>query len=174
MLTAQGVLDFQKEGGREGLWGKQPAQNPLGDILGSTGFPRWLTSKESACQCPRCGFDSWEDPLEKEMATNSSILTGKIPQTEESSRLQSMGSTRVGRDLTTKQQLGSTLPAEKHRVSRKDNEGPWGGTSTQKIQAKIWMRLHSPSLPNLRAATAEVEELPGTKCRVLETRSPDT
>ena len=91
-----------------------------------------------------------------------------------SSEKMSRGSKRVGRDLTTKQQLGSTLPAEKHRVSRKDNEGPWGGTSTQKIQAKIWMRLHSPSLPNLRAATAEVEELPGTKCRVLETRSPDT
>ena len=33
-----------------------------------------------------------EDPLEKEMTTHSSILTRRIPQTEESGRLQSTGS----------------------------------------------------------------------------------
>ena len=33
-----------------------------------------------------------EDPLEKEMATHSSILTWRIPRTEEPGRLQSMGS----------------------------------------------------------------------------------
>ena len=37
-----------------------------------------------------------EDPLEKEMATPSSILAWRIPWTEESGRLQSMGSQRVG------------------------------------------------------------------------------
>ena len=35
---------------------------------------------------------SWEDPMEKEMATHSSILACKIPWTEEPGRLQSMGS----------------------------------------------------------------------------------
>ena len=39
-----------------------------------------------------------EDPLEKEMATHSSTLAWKIPQTEEPSWLQSMGSQRVGHD----------------------------------------------------------------------------
>ena len=34
----------------------------------------------------------WEDPLEKEMATHSSILGWRIPWTEEHGRLQSMGS----------------------------------------------------------------------------------
>ena len=34
----------------------------------------------------------WEDPLEKEMATHSSILAWVIPQTAESGELQSMGS----------------------------------------------------------------------------------
>ena len=38
----------------------------------------------------------WEDPLEKEMATDSSILAWKIPWTEEPGRLQSMGSQKVG------------------------------------------------------------------------------
>ena len=40
-----------------------------------------------------------EDPLEKEIATCSSILDWKIPWTEEPGRLQSMGSQRV-RDMT--------------------------------------------------------------------------
>ena len=40
----------------------------------------------------------WEDPLEKEMATHSSILAWKILWMEEPSRLQSMGSQRVGHD----------------------------------------------------------------------------
>ena len=37
----------------------------------------------------------WEDPLEKEMVTHSSILEWRIPWTEESGRLQSMESRRV-------------------------------------------------------------------------------
>ena len=41
---------------------------------------------------------SWEDPLEKKMATHSSILAWRIPWREEPGRLQSMGSQRVGRD----------------------------------------------------------------------------
>ena len=38
----------------------------------------------------------WEDPLQKEMATHSSILAWRISWTEEPGRLQSMGSQRVG------------------------------------------------------------------------------
>ena len=40
----------------------------------------------------------WEDPLEKEMTTHSSILAWKISWTEEPGGLQSMGSQRVGHD----------------------------------------------------------------------------
>ena len=43
----------------------------------------------------------WEDPLEKEMATHSSILACKIPWTEEPSRLQSVGLQRVRHDQVT-------------------------------------------------------------------------
>ena len=39
-----------------------------------------------------------EDHLKDEMATHSSSLAWKIPWTEEPSRLQSMGSQRVGHD----------------------------------------------------------------------------
>ena len=44
---------------------------------------------------------SWEDPLEKEMATHSSILAWRIPWTEDSGGLQSMGFQRVGHDYAT-------------------------------------------------------------------------
>ena len=40
----------------------------------------------------------WEDPLEKGMATHSSILAWRIPETEEPGGLRSMGSQRVGHD----------------------------------------------------------------------------
>ena len=39
-----------------------------------------------------------EDPLEKRMATHSSILAWRLPWTEESGALQSMGSQRVRQD----------------------------------------------------------------------------
>ena len=42
-----------------------------------------------------------EDPLEKEMATHSSILAWRIPWTEERGRLQSIVSQRVGHDRAT-------------------------------------------------------------------------
>ena len=42
-----------------------------------------------------------EDPLEKEKATQSSILAWRIPWTEEPGRLQSMGSQRIRHDRAT-------------------------------------------------------------------------
>ena len=50
-----------------------------------------------------------EDPLEKEMATHSSILPWKIPWTREPGGSQSTGSQRVGHDLATKQQQQKRL-----------------------------------------------------------------
>ena len=44
----------------------------------------------------------WEHPLEKEMATHSSILAWEIPWTEEPGGPQSTGLQRVGHDLVTK------------------------------------------------------------------------
>ena len=57
---------------------------------------------------------SREDPLEKEMATHSSILAWRIPWTEEPSRLQSMGSQRVRHDWATSLHFTSLL----HNMSK--------------------------------------------------------
>ena len=46
-----------------------------------------------------------EDPLEKGMATHSSILAWRIPWTEKPGGLHSIGSQRAGHNLATKQQL---------------------------------------------------------------------
>ena len=46
---------------------------------------------------------SWEDPLEEEIATHSSILTGRIPWTEDPGGLQSKDLQRVEHEWVTKQ-----------------------------------------------------------------------
>ena len=46
----------------------------------------------------------WENLLEKEMATHSSILAWETPWTEEPGGLPSMGSQRLRNDLATKRQ----------------------------------------------------------------------
>ena len=61
------------------------------------GFPGDSDSKESACNVGDPGLiPGWEDPLEKGMATHSSVLAWRIPWTEEPGGLQSMGLQRVG------------------------------------------------------------------------------
>ena len=50
----------------------------------------------------RPGFNLWvEDPLEKELATQSSTVAWRSPRTEEPGRLQFMGLQRVGHDRET-------------------------------------------------------------------------
>ena len=65
-----------------------------------TNNPILRNGKESACQCrghlhklPSVG---WEDPLEEDMATHSSILAWRTPWTEESEGIQCIRSQRVG------------------------------------------------------------------------------
>ena len=61
-----------------------------------TGFPSSSVVKNLPMQEAQVRSLGWEDPLEKEIATHSSILVWEIPWTGESGRLQSMGSQRVG------------------------------------------------------------------------------
>ena len=74
-------------------------------------------------QEPQVQSLGWEEPLEKEMATHSSVLAWVIPQTEEPGiGLQSMGLQRVGHNWATKMnsqisQISKTnqwLPKGKH------------------------------------------------------------
>ena len=67
-------------------------------LLTCLGFPGGSDSKEPDSNMGDLG---WEDPLEKGMATHSSILAWRIPWTEKSGRLQSMGLPRVRHDWVT-------------------------------------------------------------------------
>ena len=69
----------------------------------SVGLLWWLSGKQSACQCQRwvCSL-GWEDPLEKEMATHSSIPAWEIPWTEEPGRLHMHGASESRRDTAEK------------------------------------------------------------------------
>ena len=75
----------------------------LGYNIILSGLPRWLNGKGSTCQCRKNSRDSGsilgqEDPLDKGMATHSSILAWNISWTEDPSGLQSMGLPRIGCD----------------------------------------------------------------------------
>ena len=66
-------------------------------MLYKWGFPCFSDPKESACNVGDVVRSlGWEDPLEKGMATHSSIFAWRIPWTEESGKVQSMGSQTIG------------------------------------------------------------------------------
>ena len=74
----------------------------MGHQMSCLGFPGGSEVKASACRVGDLGsILGWEDPLEKEMATHSSILAWRIPWMEEPGRLQSTGSQRVTTEQAT-------------------------------------------------------------------------
>ena len=58
------------------------------------GLSRWLSGKDAPANAGNTGdlglILGWEDPLEKDMATHSSILAWEIPWTEKPGGLQSL------------------------------------------------------------------------------------
>ena len=92
-----------------------------------------------------------EDPLEKEMATHSSILAWEIPWTEGPGRLQSMGLQKVGHDLVTEQQQQFYLlnqtnqPKAKETNRTRKNENKKAGGSGLKSHLG---RISLPAFPS--------------------------
>ena len=65
------------------------------------GLPRWLRDKETTCQAGNVGLIPGSGrPLEKEMATHSSILAWRIPWTEEPGELTVRGVTKSRAQLS--------------------------------------------------------------------------
>ena len=86
----------------------------------------------------------WEDPLEKEMATHSSTLAWKIPWTEETCRLQSMGSQRIGHDWATSLKVASTISyacvGDQKKAINSNSYFQWSLWGLREgISAKHWM-----------------------------------
>ena len=76
----------------------------IGATYSKWDFPGVTSGKEPVCQCrkqTRARFLGQEDPLEKGMATHSSILAWRIPWTKEPGMLQFIGSQRVRNNWAT-------------------------------------------------------------------------
>ena len=106
-----------REAWRAAVHGIAKSRTILSDwtTINRRGLPRWLSGKESTCQCRRHSLDPWLGnihPLEEEVATRPSILAWKISWTEEPGRLQSMGSQRGRHTWAYMQSIGkkSTKP----------------------------------------------------------------
>ena len=74
------------------------AVNVLGYMLFKSSFVAQTLKNPHAIQKTPVPSPGWEGPLERGMATHSSVLAWRIPRAEEAGRLQSMGSHRVGHD----------------------------------------------------------------------------
>ena len=84
-----------------------------------------------------------EDPLEKEMATHSSILAWRIPWTEEPGGLQFMGLQRVGHDWATSLSIGlSALVYHLHGVEGEEGRGEKVTPSQEATKADTEGRMH--------------------------------
>ena len=79
------------------VYGVAQSRTRLKQLSSSSSIAQ-LVKNLSAMQETQVRFLGWEDPLEKETATHSSILAWRIPGTEEPGGLPSMGSYRVGHD----------------------------------------------------------------------------
>ena len=93
----------------------------------------------------RVWYLGWEDPLEKGLETHSSILAWRIPQTEEPSRLRSMGSQRVGHNWTT----NTDAPTVRDIYKLRKNQTPvallgltteHGSLSWNSVQNQLFLR----------------------------------
>ena len=92
MATSLQIISYKQTE----LWQTLIKLLTLTDFLG---FPSGSVGKESSCNAETCVWSlGWEDPLEKGVATHSSVLAWRIPWAEEPGVLRSMGSQRVGHD----------------------------------------------------------------------------
>ena len=113
----------------------------------------WLSGKDSACQCrshKRWGFNPWVRKIPLGMADRSSILTWKIPCTEEPGGLQSMGSQRVGRNWANEHiHTQTSLDPFFKRVDRiESSKEPEPGPSTSGVsEAEVF-----PACPDCPSA----------------------
>ena len=67
-------------------------------------LPWWLSAKEFACQCGRCGFDSWigKIPWRRKWELTPLFLSGKSHRQRSVVGYNPWGHKRVGHDLVTK------------------------------------------------------------------------
>ena len=97
------------------LWKRVP--NTLCWYFSLKKVPWWLR-RSPAVQETKFDLLSWQDTLQKEMATHSSIPSWRTSWTEEPGRFQTMGSQRVGHDWATIRDTVNLQESYKHYFSK--------------------------------------------------------
>ena len=87
-------------------------------VPNQTTLVTWMVQNLPARQETQVRSLGWEDPLEKAMATHSSILAWMIPRSEEPRRLQSTGSHRAEHDWVTNTHNQATARMGMHDPGR--------------------------------------------------------
>ena len=148
-LLCGGSLSYRKHvrppGGSDTIHGvkHRPRLKVCEYTLWPLGLPGGQEGKESACKTRDPGLiPVLGRPLEKEMATHSSIRAWSIPQTEESGGLQSTGLQRVRHDWEI-----SSTPEKRAEVqtSREHSTDLWGLWSTLS-QTKDFTSAHKDTV----------------------------
>ena len=123
--------------------------------LSVRGFPAVSVIKNPPAHAQtRVRFLGLEDPVEKEMATPSSILAWEIPWTEEPGRLQSMGSRRDWTQLSDSKLHKHVAQLWPMRCQRQFARGSCGGG---------WLSGRDVS-PCNEDTRREISSLPGLGC----------
>ena len=112
-----------------------------------------------------------EDPLEKGMATHSSILAWRIPWTEEPGGLQSMGSQRVGHDWVTFTHT-HTLVITPRTTLQNRPEGIAAAMSWAAIPRRALPQSQELLSPNTELSSSAQNALPPDSCRVPSLGQP--
>ena len=84
------------------------------DRYSHPGLPRWVSDKESACQCRRCGFVPWVEKISRSRKWQSTpvFLPGKFHEQRSLAGYCSWGCKRLRHNWTTKQQKRSSNQVE--------------------------------------------------------------
>ena len=136
-----------------------PWNNPIRYSLLIYPSYKWASLVAQRLKCLPLMRETWvgslgqEDPLEKEMATHSSILAWRIPWTEEPGGLQSMGSQRVGHDWATSLSTLTFLQVKKGTVIEQYATVCGAGTWNPGLSAS-WICVLSTTLPLLHMTLA--------------------
>jgi len=93
------------------------------------GLPWWLSGKEPACQCSRCGFDPWvgKIPRGRKWQLTPLYLPGKSHWQRSWVIYSSWDWKRVGHDLTTKQQAYNGILFSLKKEGNSDMCHTWHG-----------------------------------------------
>ena len=122
-----------------------------------------MIKNPSAMQEIQFQSSGWEDPLEKGMATHSSILLWKIPRTEEPCGLQSMGSQEIRGDWVTNTFTFSWRVNQRPLVLEKPFSVSQGFLSSLESCAVLWQALSKKGKGQIRSSRPRHHSVSGSQ-----------